>query len=167
MQSALLVSGVLAMAIVLCVAYLLTNHRPGQSIYDEIGRGGLLGDEEPGERPGKGGGEAAAGSPSDRADLELEIRQMLGARSERRLARGQSPLDLDAETARMLEPGPAQGPREPHAPDRPDAPARQDPGLVEEVRQLAVARNERRARKGLEPLDVEAEVRRTLAELEA
>lgn len=45
------------------------------------------------------------------------------------------------------------------------APAEHDPGLAEETRQLVLARNERRARKGQEPLDVEAEVERTLREL--
>ena len=39
-------------------------------------------------------------------------------------------------------------------------------GLTEEVRQLVVARNERRVRQGLEPLDVNAEVTRTLQELD-
>jgi len=34
------------------------------------------------------------------------------------------------------------------------------------VRQLVVARNERRMRQGLEPLDVNAEVTRTLQELD-
>jgi hypothetical protein len=42
-----------------------------------------------------------------------------------------------------------------------------DPGLVEEVRQLVVARNERRARAGEPPLDVEAEVERQLRDLGA
>ena len=41
-----------------------------------------------------------------------------------------------------------------------------DAGLLTEVRQLVVARNERRERKGLEPLDIENEVQRTLAELD-
>jgi hypothetical protein len=40
-------------------------------------------------------------------------------------------------------------------------------GLTEEVRQLVIARNERRVRQGLEPLDVNAEVARTLEELGA
>jgi hypothetical protein len=35
------------------------------------------------------------------------------------------------------------------------------------VRQLVVARNERRVRQGLGPLDVDAEVTRTLAEMDA
>ena len=42
-----------------------------------------------------------------------------------------------------------------------------DPGLREEVRQLVVARNERRLRQGKEPLDVEAEIERQLRELGA
>ena len=46
------------------------------------------------------------------------------------------------------------------------APSPSDPALREEVRQLVVARNERRARQGKEPLDVEAEVERQLRELE-
>jgi hypothetical protein len=41
-----------------------------------------------------------------------------------------------------------------------------DPGLRDEVRQLVIARNERRLRQGKEPLDVEAEVRRRLRDLE-
>lgn len=45
------------------------------------------------------------------------------------------------------------------------APGRHDPGLAEEVRQLVLARNERRARAGQPPLDVEAEVARTLEDL--
>ena len=50
---------------------------------------------------------------------------------------------------------------------RPDdvraAPA-SDAELRAEVRQLVVARNERRLRQGLEPLDVEAETERQLAD---
>jgi NAD-specific glutamate dehydrogenase len=41
-----------------------------------------------------------------------------------------------------------------------------DPALVEEVRQLVVARNERLLRQGKEPLDVEAEIARQMEELE-
>jgi len=37
-----------------------------------------------------------------------------------------------------------------------------DAGLRDEVRQLVIARNERRIRRGEEPLDVEAEVERQL-----
>ena len=37
---------------------------------------------------------------------------------------------------------------------------------MEEVRQLVVARNERRVRQGKEPLEVEAEIERQLRDLE-
>lgn len=52
-------------------------------------------------------------------------------------------------------------------PDREDAepPADDDPQLRLEVRQLVVASNERRLQRGLEPLDVEAETERRLADL--
>lgn len=50
--------------------------------------------------------------------------------------------------------------------DEPTAPVpAADDGLREEVRQMVVASNERRARMGEEPLDVEPEVDRRLARL--
>ena len=67
----------------------------------------------------------------------------------RRVARGEDPLDVDAEIAELTAPPPAV----------------EDPALREEVRQLVVARNARRARKGEPPLDVEAEVERQLRDL--
>ena len=94
----------------------------------------------------------APDSAAGRAERELEIRQMLGARSARLVRAGKPPLDIDAEVARLLEPSPAGRDHE--------------PGLAEEVRQLVVARNERRVRQGLEPLEVEAEVARTLEEFD-
>lgn len=42
-----------------------------------------------------------------------------------------------------------------------------EPTLADEIRGLVVARNERRARNGEPPLDVEAEVQRQLRELGA
>jgi hypothetical protein len=42
-----------------------------------------------------------------------------------------------------------------------------DPALRDEVRQLVVARNERRLRHGEEPLDVDTEVERQLRDLGA
>jgi hypothetical protein len=108
--------------------------------YDQIGRGGLF--EEP---TAKGGGAPTAAAAGER---EAEIRQMLEARSARRVAKGGAPLDVEAELAALLA-------------ER--APA--DPALVAEVRQLVEARNERRVRAGKEPLDVESEVARQLREL--
>jgi hypothetical protein len=84
------------------------------------------------------------------AQAQEEIRQMLEAKSRRREARGEAPLDIDAELAELTATVPGSG----------------DPALREEVRQLVIARNERRLRQGKEPLDVEAEIDRQLRDLE-
>jgi hypothetical protein len=110
--------------------------------YDQIGRGGLFEDAAP-----KAGGGAATALTAA-AEREAEIRQMLEARSARRVARGQAPIDVDAELAVLLD-------------ERRPA----DPALVAEVRQLVEARNARRARAGKPPLDVEEEVQRQLRDL--
>jgi hypothetical protein len=89
-----------------------------------------------------------AATPATDAQAREEIRQMLEAKSQRRLARGEEPLDVDAELAALTAGSPTA-----------------DPGLREEVRQLVVARNERRVRQGKEPLDVDAEVERQLRSL--
>jgi hypothetical protein len=85
------------------------------------------------------------------AEAQEEIRQLLEAKSARREARGERPLDVDAELASLM------GASSPAA----------DLQLRTEVRQLVVARNERLLRQGREPLDVEAEVERQLRELNA
>ena len=79
------------------------------------------------------------------AEAREEIRQMVEAKSARREARGEAPLDVEAEIASLTRAAPSA-----------------DPGLREEVRQLVLARNERRVRQGKEPLDVEAEINRQL-----
>lgn len=84
---------------------------------------------------------------------EAEVRQMVEAKAYRQQARGEEPLDVDAETKRLME-------------SPPPSPLGHDAGLREEVRQLVVASNERRERKGEDPLDVDAEVERRLRELE-
>jgi hypothetical protein len=112
--------------------------------YEQIGRGGLSlrdGSDRPADEPLSG-----AGFEAVRDD---EIRQMLEARNERRLRRGEEPLDVEAELASLVRP----------------ATRTADPELVAEVRQLVIARNERRQRMGKEPLDVEAEVARQLRDL--
>jgi hypothetical protein len=90
--------------------------------------------------------------PVDRKLQEAEARQMLEAKSYRRQQRGEAPLDVEAEVARLLESPGAGGPAI-------------DEKLRAEVRQLVVARNERRMRRGEEPLEVETEVERQLADL--
>jgi hypothetical protein len=105
--------------------------------YDHIGRGGLF-DEDPRRRPPPPAVSAA--------ERDTEIRQMLDARNARRRARGEPPIDVDAEMERLTRPA-------------------VDPALAAEVRQLVEARNARRIRRGQEPLDVEQEVRRQLDDL--
>jgi hypothetical protein len=95
---------------------------------------------------------SASSEPAGAADDEL--RQLLEAKAYRQRARGEQPLDVDAEFERL------------QAERQSGAGAGADPQLREEVRQLVVARNERRARQGKEPLDVDAEIERQLTELE-
>jgi hypothetical protein len=107
-------------------------------LYRRVGEGDLVMSRERASAP------AAASS----AEAREEIRQMLEAKSARRTARGEPPIDVDAELAALTDPG-----------------AGADPGLRDEVRQLVIARNERRQRQGKPPLDVEAEVDRQLRSL--
>ena len=98
-----------------------------------------------------GRGAPKPGSAAARAEADEEIRQLVEAKSDRRVARGQPALDVEAEIAKLTQ----------------RAPAPVDEGLREEVRQLVIARNERRIRQGKEPVDVEAEVERQLKDLGA
>ncbi|HEV3045759.1 MAG TPA: hypothetical protein VGY13_00220 [Solirubrobacteraceae bacterium] len=133
------------------IAFLVTRDGSAASVYDRIGAGGLSRDSDYAPP-------AQAESPAAQAERESEIRQLLVARSERLVRQGREPLDVDAELARLLAAEPAEAGQRParHA---------ADPGLREEVRQLVVARNERLIRQGQEPLDVDAEVARTLEQL--
>jgi hypothetical protein len=112
-------------------------------IYRGLGReGGLSMESDAGPAP-------RVPASSSSAEAREEIRQMLEAKSARREARGEAPLDVDAELDSLTRSAPA------------------DAQLRDEVRQLVVARNERRARRGEAPLDVEAEVDRQLRDLGA
>jgi hypothetical protein len=121
---------------VLAVLVAAVSYWGSGRIYSGLGRGDL---ELERDRP------AAEASP---AETEEEIRQMLDAKSRRREARGEAPLDVEAELAALTS-----------------TPARGDPALRDEVRQLVIARNERRLRQGKEPLEVEAEIDRQLRDL--
>jgi hypothetical protein len=120
---------------VLAVLVAAVSYWGSGRIYSGLGRGDL---ELERDRPA---------SQSSAAEAQEEIRQMLEAKSRRRVARGEEPLDVDAELAGLTA-GSA------------------DPALREEVRQLVIARNERRLRQGKEPLDVEAEIDRQLRDLQ-
>jgi len=122
---------VLIVVAVVAVIVAAASYWGSGRIYSGLGReGGLDMTREP-------------AAPASSAEVQEEIRQMLEAKSERRRARGEPELDVDAELAELTRPA-------------------ADPGLREEVRQLVIARNERRLRQGKEPLDVEAEIERQL-----
>ena len=91
---------------------------------------------------------ARPGAGAAVAERDMEIRQLLEARNERRARRGEPPVDVEQELSRLTAPAPAI-----------------DPALREEIRQLVVARNHRRVRAGKPPLDVEAEIEREISEL--
>jgi len=121
-----------------------------------IALGALIASRKTWEDFGKGkfvmDGDSAKGSRHDSgaapAERDAEIRQLLEARNERRTRRGEAPIDVEQELARLTTTAPTI-----------------DPALREEIRQLVVARNHRRVRAGKPPLDVEAEIDREIAGL--
>lgn len=132
--------GISLVAIVIAVVASLASG----GLYERIGRGGLSMDGHEQQHRGP-----KPGSPAAQAEADEEIRQLVVAKSDRRVARGQAPLDVDAEIAKLTQPAPAPA----------------DEGLRDEVRQLVIAKNARRQRQGKDPLDVEAEVERQLRDL--
>jgi hypothetical protein len=129
----LVVIGVSVLGLIAAVIALATSG----GTYDRIGRGGLsIGDDPP----------APPATPRvSAAERDDEIRQLLEARNARRAARGEAPVDVEAELRALTAP----------AADR---------ELEAEVRQLVEARNARRVARGEPPLDVDAEVSRRLRE---
>src|SRR5690242_18932304 len=104
-------------------------------LYDQVGKSAFSLDREEGSGP-------TPDRPAARAEAAEEIRQLAEANSARREARGEPPLDVDAEVAALMG-GPAVPP---------------DYTLRDEVRQLVEARNVRRKLRGEQPLDVDAEI---------
>jgi hypothetical protein len=124
------------------VVLALVTFAQRDEVYDQIGRGGIGDEREAGPRDRPAAGAAAL----DTAERDAEIRQMLEARSARRVAKGGAPLDVEAELAALTRP-------------------QVDAALRAEIRELVESRNRRRVRKGQEPLDVEAEVERQVRDL--
>jgi hypothetical protein len=96
--------------------------------------------------------------PSPEIDLAIqaaEARQMIEAKSYRRIQRGEEPLDVEAEMTALLDS---------ELCGRKTSKRDLDEKLRAEVRELVVARNERRMRRGEEPLDIDAEVERQVAD---
>jgi len=142
--------GTVIWIVVLVVAPIATILFAGAfGLLEQLGRGELAIDERP-PRPAP-----APNSPSAVAEREAEIRQLVQARHDRGVARGEPALDVDAEVSRLMALDPAA---------QPEA-EQQDAALREEVRQLVIARNERRVARGEAPHDVEAEVDRQLRDL--
>jgi hypothetical protein len=125
---------VCAMAIVIALVALA---RSGKT-WSDYGKGGLVMDRDVPST-------TAVTPPAER---DAEIRELLQARNARRLRRGEEPVDIEAELARLTAAAPAV-----------------DSELRDEVRQHVIARNLRRERAGRPPLDVEAEVERELRRL--
>jgi hypothetical protein len=118
-------------AVLIAAVILLSNRRT----WEDFGRHHLLMDRD-----------APRGSATAPAERDEEIRQMLEARNARRLRRGEAPIDVEDELARLTAPS-------------------IDPELRQEIRDLVKARNYRRTRAGKPPLDVDAEVEREIARL--
>jgi hypothetical protein len=131
---------VLIAACVVAIVIAVVSYWGSGRLYGRIGVGELSTDHEQPARTVPG--------PSSEGEAREEVRQMLEAKSARREARGEPPLDVDAELAALMRGSPEH-----------------DPTLRDEVRQLVIARNERRRRQGKEPLDVDAEIDRQIRSL--
>lgn len=140
---------IVVVVVVAAVVALIAFIGSGSSL-SGLGGGDLRMDGDRPRAPRMPGGPVDYGPPADEDpdDREEEIRSLIEASNMRRVRRGEEPLDVDAEYARLTAPTPPS----------------QDPEAVAEIRQVVQARNERRISRGEEPLDVEAEVRRMLEE---
>jgi hypothetical protein len=110
-----------------------------RTTWKDYGKDGLLRDSELSPPTSQ------EGMTAERERQE-EIRQMMEARNARRRRRGEAPLDVEREIARLT-------------------PTTIDPQLHSEIRDLVRARNYRRVRAGKPALDIEAEVQRELEKL--
>jgi hypothetical protein len=118
------------LALVVAFAALIASRKT----WEDFGKGQFVMDRD----------EARASSGA--IERDAEIRQLLEARNARRERRGEAPIDVDQELARLTAPA-------------------VDPELREEIRQLVVARNARRIRAGKPPLDVDSEIEREITAL--
>jgi len=121
-------------------------------VYDEIGKGRFAVDFD----------------ESREGEHHEEVRQLVEAKAYRQARRGEQPVDVEAEVDRLI-----RGDRDHEDPPEPESATASalvepsDPELAQiraEIRQVVVAKNESRVRRGQEPLDVESEVDRMLAE---
>jgi hypothetical protein len=123
------------LAVVIALGALVASRKT----WEDFGKGQFVMDRE----------ESGPGTGAAVAERDDEIRQLLEARNARRARRGEAPVDVERELARLTAPAPSV-----------------DPELREEIRQLVEARNHRRVRAGKPPLDVEAEIEREITGLQ-
>ena len=97
MQSTLVTLALIV--IVLAAVVGVVNQVSRSGMYDEIGKGGLSMDGH--EADGPAGEDGNLGADAQRAERELEVRQMLAARNDRIARHGGEPPDLEAEVARL------------------------------------------------------------------
>jgi hypothetical protein len=126
---------VCALSAVGACAALLTARKT----WTDYGKGRLSLDRDQSSGP-------SAGSAAAIQERDTEIRELLEARNARRARRGEPPVDVEQELARLTAP-------------------MIDPELRSEIRDLVIARNKRRERLGKPPLEVEAEIEREIAGL--
>lgn len=139
--------------------------RSGRAL-DELGKGTFAIDKE---KPGQS---EPASPEAARAEQEVEVRQMVEASAFRRRARGEPDIDVQSEIDRVLGVGPWAGvdAAEVCGEDGPagqEGPAGLEGGTAQiraEIRELVIANNERRLRRGEDPLDVDSEVERRFRE---
>ena len=140
------VFGTVAFSLIMSVLFLVT--KGSDSLYDQIGQGGISREDD---APGAGGQQLDSAA----ARAEQEAGDPPDARRPQRAAAAPGRAGTSTWTPKW----PACWPVAPQAKNH-------DATLEEEVRQLVIARNERRQRQGLEELDVDSEVARTLEELD-
>lgn len=140
--------------------------RSGKGL-EELGKGQFAIDRDDDLGSGMTAADSEAAAERERAE---EVRQMLEAADFRSRARGDGRVDVEREIEKLLETEAAGGTggagQQQTGGSGPPRPATDGPetGVRAEVRQLVVANNERRQRRGEEPLDVEAEVERRMEE---
>lgn len=123
--------------------------RSGKSL-EQLGKGPWAIDRDSDAGPRPEGDRAAIAR-----ETREEVRQMVVAADYRRRSRGEDGIEIEEEVTRLLATTDS---------------ASKASGEVEhseirvEIRQLVVANNERRVRRGEEPLDVEAEVEKRIRE---
>jgi hypothetical protein len=134
--------------------------RSGKAL-EELGKGRFSIDRDDDLGSGMTSADSAEAAERERSE---EVRQMIEAADFRSQARGEGRVDVEREIERLMAGEVSPEPPPPAVPQAGTDAGPAESGLRAEVRQLVVANNERRARRGEEPLDVESEVDRRMKE---